>query len=312
MPVGISLHSFFYAWDFIRQSEYMKKTIIALLTLSVAFSAFVSDHLSMTLTKPVSVDSLGACQGISYQKGRVFLYGDREIGMIREYHLKGDSLIYQGKETKLTIAGQDLINHPTGIAYHAGQPTFIGNSVKPDVAGGKWKAVIYCVNWEGLLKKGTLDGNLIRTIEDDACIQGTRPEYVTYNHKPYVATADYGDHGNEVRLYDPQVLSKVSRTSEKGVLYKKFTCTPWVQNLHWIADKGILVLIQNQIEGRKWRFTYVDLNKSIASGKQEVIKEIDIDRADELEGFAFMGNLTDGIAVTSSRVNNVNHMKINW
>jgi len=178
-----------------------------------------------------------------------------------------------------------VINHPTGIAYHAGRPTFIGNSVKPEVPGGKWKAVIYCVNWEGLLKTGTLDGNLISTIEDDACIQGTRPEYVEYNKKWYVATADYGDKGNELRLYDPQVLSKVSKTSEKGVLFKKFSCTPWVQNIHWIANKGIIVLIQNQLEGRKWRFTYVDLKKSIASGKQEVIKELDINRADELEGF---------------------------
>lgn len=290
----------------------MKKTIIALLTLSVALSAYVSDHLTMGLTKPATVDSLGACQGISYQDGRVFLYGDREIGMIREYQMQGDSLVYQYKESKLTIDGKDVINHPTGIAQHAGKPTFIGNSVKPAVAGGKWKAVIYCVHWEGLLKTGTLDGNLINTIEDDACIQGTRPEYVEYNKKWYVATADYGDNGNEVRLYDPQVLSKVSKTSEKGVLYKKFICTPWVQNLYWIADKGIIVLIQNQVEGRKWRFTYVDLKKSIASGKQEVIKELDIDRADELEGFAFTGNSTDGIAVTSSRVNNVNYMKLKW
>ena len=226
--------------------------------------------------------------------------------------MNGGSLRYLHKESKLTIDGKDVINHPTGIAYHAGRPTFIGNSVKPEVPGGKWKAVIYCVNWEGLLKTGTLDGNLISTIEDDACIQGTRPEYVEYNKKWYVATADYGDKGNEVRLYDPQVLSKVSKTSEKGVLFKKFSCTPWVQNIHWIANKGIIVLIQNQLEGRKWRFTYVDLKKSIASGKQEVIKELDINRADELEGFTFIGSRSAGIAVTSSKVNNVNYMKVEW
>lgn len=96
------------------------------------------------------------------------------------------------------------------------------------------------------------------------------------------------------------------------MLYKKFTCTPWVQNLHWVANKGILVLIQNQIEGRKWRFTYVDLAKSIAAGKQEVVKVIDIDPDDELEGFAFLNNLSKGIAVTSSRKNNVNLININW
>jgi hypothetical protein len=78
-----------------------------------------------------------------------------------------------------------------------------------------------------------------------------------------------------------------------------------------MADKGILVLIQNQIEGRKWRFTYVDLEKSIESGKQEVIKVFDIDeRNDELEGFAFTGSDHNGIAVTSSRKNNVNYINI--
>lgn len=290
----------------------MRKTVLALLTLSILLSADISDRLSLSLTKATTVDSLGACQGISYQKRRVFLYGDREIGMIREYHITGDSLVDLHKEFKLTIGGNDVINHPTGIAQHAGKPTFIGNSVKPAIPGGKWKAVIYCVNWEGLLKTGTLDGNLLNTIEDDACIQGTRPEYVEYNKKWYVATADYGDNGNEVRLYDPEVLSKASKTSEKGVLYKKFTCTPWVQNLHWIAGKGIIVLIQNQVEGRKWRFTYVDLQQSIASGKQVVVKEVDIDRADELEGFAFTGGREAGVAVTSSRTDNVNFMRMAW
>lgn len=290
----------------------MKGKIICLMILALALSAYVADNMNMNLTKAISIDSLGACQGISYQGGRIFLYGDREIGMIREYHLNGDSLVDQHQEFKLTLGGNDLINHPTGIAYHAGKPTFIGNSVKPAVTGGKWKAVIYCINWEGLLKTGTLDGNLLNTIADDACIQGTRPEYVQYNKKWYVATADYGDNGNEVRLYDPEVLSKVSKTSEDGVLFKKFKCTPWVQNLHWIADRGIVVLIQNQVEGRKWRFTYVDLKKSIASGEQEVIKVIDIDRGDELEGFAFTGSPSKGIAVTSSKLNNVNYMKLNW
>jgi hypothetical protein len=113
-------------------------------------------------------------------------------------------------------------------------------------------------------------------------------------------------------LYDPVALSKARKTSDKGVLYKKFTCTPWVQNLHWIADKGQLVLIQNQTEGKGWRFTYVDLAKSIASGTQEVIQVIDINRTDELEGFSFSGSTNKGIAVSSSRLNNVNTMRINW
>ncbi|WP_208394761.1 hypothetical protein [Mucilaginibacter gilvus] len=54
------------------------------------------------------------------------------------------------------------------------------------------------------------------------------------------------------------------------MLYKKFICTPWVQNLHWVAYKGVLILIQNKVEGHQWRFTYIDLNKSIETGKQVV------------------------------------------
>jgi len=287
-----------------------------LLTFIIMFIAFAlsssKDGPEMKIIQSYNYDSLGACQGISYQHGRIFLYGDRETGMVREYKMQGDSLVYQHREMKLTLNDTDVINHPTGIAYHGKDPVFIGNSIRLNKEGTLWRAVIYCINWEGLQKTGSLDGNLLNTIDDDACIQGTRPEYVQYNKKWYVATADYGDKGNEVRLYNPSVLRNAKKTSEKGVLYKKFTSTPWVQNLNWIATKGQLVLIQNQMEGRRWRFTYVDLAKSIASGKQEVIKVIDIDRADELEGFSFLDTCNKGIAVSSSRRNNVNTMSINW
>lgn len=282
--------------------------LIPAFIISVCFES----SIDMKLTSSVTVDSLGACQGVSIQHGKALLYGDRNPGMIRQFSFDHDTLVYDHKECKFTVDGKNIINHPTGVAYHEGMPLFMGNSVRLNKEGTSWKALIYLINWKGLWKTGTLDGNLLNTIEDDACIQGTRPEYVKYEGKWYVATADYGNHGNEVRLYDPQKLSKCKKTSEAGVLYKKFTCTPWVQNLYWLNDKNILVLIQNQQEGRKWRFTYVDLAKSIAAGQQQVIKTVDIDeRNDELEGFAFTGDTT-GIAVTSSRKNNVNYMNIKW
>ncbi|MGZ3755881.1 MAG: hypothetical protein ACXVAY_06450 [Mucilaginibacter sp.] len=291
----------------------MKKIIVIALISLPGLLAFVTFNIQMKLTRATSVDSLGACQGISYQKGRIFLYGDREVGMIREFRLSGDSLVYLNKEYKLTVNGKDVISHPTGIAYNGVGPTFMGNSVKMNPEGTLWKTNIYCIDWKLLLKTGTLDASLINTIDDDACIQGTRPEYVKYEGRWYVATADYGNHGNEVRLYDPEKLKNCKKTTDPGVLYKKFTCTPWVQNLYWMGDKDILVLIQNQIEGRKWRFTYVDFKKSIEEGSQQVIKVIDVDdRADELEGYAFIGNNNKGIAVTSSRKNNVNYMDIGW
>lgn len=292
--------------------KFMTAGISALLC---ALLPFTKNGPDMRIKHAYTVDSLGACQGVSYQQGKYFLYGDREVGMIREYTLQGDSLVYANKEMKLTVHDTDVINHPTGFAYHDGAPFFIGNSIRLNKEGSRWRAVIYAVDWKGLQRTGTLDGNLLNTIEDDACIQGTRPEYVQYNKKWYVATADYGDKGNEVRLYDPAMLLNVKKTSEKGVLYKKFTCTAWVQNLHWLPEYGWLVLIQNQVEGRKWRFTYIDLAESIATGKQKVIKVVDIDgREDELEGFTFMPGAGKGrgFAVTSSRKENVSMMHIDW
>ncbi|RFZ92752.1 hypothetical protein D0C36_15250 [Mucilaginibacter conchicola] len=291
----------------------MKTTLAAAALLIAGLStAFVARDIETTLLRETTVDSLGACQGASNQNGRIFLYGDREVGMIREFKWEQDSLVYINKEYKLTQNGQDVIGHPTGIAYNGSDKVFIGNSIRLNKEGTQWKAVIYQVNWPGLQRTGTLDGNLISTIDDDACIQGTRPEYVKYNNKWYVATADYGDKGNEVRLYDPEKLAHCSKTSEPGVLFKKFTCTPWVQNVHWVAKKGILILIQNQIEGRKWRFTYVDFKKSVDAGTMQVIKQVDINsRMDELEGFTFI-NDSKGIAVTSSRKNNVNVTNTQW
>ena len=127
-----------------------------------------------------------------------------------------------------------------------------------------------------------------------------------------MATADYGPQGNEVRLYDPARLAKAHKASEPGVLVKKFTCSPWVQNLLWVSSKGTLVLIQNQAQGRRWRFTLLDLNLSLAAGHEVVRQIIDVDKADELEGFTLLGDLSKGLAVTSSRRDNVHAVRLAW
>lgn len=288
------------------------KMLLYVVAVVAGLVSFARVDVTIALSTSITVDSLGACQGVSYLAGKAYLYGDREVGMIRTYTVGKDALTYTGQEIKLTEGGKDVINHPTGIAYNKTGPTFIGNSIRLNPVGTKWRAVLYCVDWAGLLRTGTLDGNLTNTIEDDACIQGTRPEYVQYNNNWYVATADYGNKTNEVRLYDPARLAKARKTSEAGVVVKKFTCSPWVQNLHWIPAKGVLVLIQNQIEGRRWRFTFVDLKKSIEAGKEQVIGTVDIDKADELEGFTLLNDATTGIAVTSSRSNNAHFMNLGW
>ena len=234
-----------------------------------------------------------------------------------EYKTNGNQLVPIRNMIKLTQADSNVIGHPTGIAWQPNLPIFMGNSVRVKDSNGKntpyWKAYIYALNWEGLQKIGTLDGNLYNTIEDDAAVQGTRPEYVKYKNKWYVATADYGGKGNEVRLYNPDALRKAKRTSEKGVLYKKFNCGAWVQNLHYMADKDILVLIQNLRSAKGWRFTFVDMAKSIEKGQQEVVGQVDMEREDELEGFTFLGNGSTGIAVTSSKKkDNIHLLEIKW
>ena len=281
----------------------MKQHILPSLICSglLFFSLQAVAQVSRTFT----IDSLGACQGISRQNDKYFLYGDREVGVMREYKLGKDTLLNQHKEYRFTIDGKNVIKHPTGIARQPGMPTIVGNSVRQNAEGTLWKAILYSIDWDGFLQKGTLDGNLISTIEDDACIQGSRPEYVKYKGKWYVATSDYGNKQNEVRLYDPEALKTASKTSEKGVLFKKFKCSPWVQTLHWDEKTGNLILVQNQIEGRKWRLSFLDLEKSIESGEEVVLKVVEPDLQDELEGFTFTEDSKKGIAVSSSRKNNV-------
>ena len=281
-------------------------------TLFFSSSVFSQNQPSVQISRAMSYDSLGACQGISLINGFYYAYGDRECGVIRRYRMGKDSLEYIPKEIKLTLHDSDLINHPTGIAHKKGLPTFIGNSIRLNKEGTLWRAVIYNVNWDGLLTSGKLDHNLIKVIEDDACIQGTRPEYVNYNGKWFVASADYGNKKNEVRLYDPIKLASATKTSEPGVLVAKFSCSPWVQNIHFIKEKNILVLIQNQIEGRRWRFTFLDFRASVKSGQEKILKVIDIDRDDELEGFTLKTNKNKAIAVSSSRKYNVNFLEMSW
>ncbi|MFC4673016.1 hypothetical protein [Dysgonomonas termitidis] len=250
-----------------------------------------------------SVDSLGACQGVGRINNRVYLYGDRETGIIREYEYKDGVLVYMNRECRFTIGKKNIINHPTGIAYYDGK-AFIGNSVRDARNPQEWLATIYLVDWDKLLETQTLDKSLINTVADDMAIQGTRPEYIEYKGERFVVTSDYGNNGNEVRLYRYDLLQKASKTSESGILYDKFPCTPWVQNLHWIADKNILVLVQNQEEGRKWRLTLLDLEKSLETHKESIIQVIDFENRDELEGFCMLSD-SKGIAVSSSRSNNV-------
>ena len=78
------------------------------------------------------------------------------------------------------------------------------------------------------------------------------------------------------------------------------------------SEKAFKEFIQNQIEGRRWRFTFLDLKASIKDGHEKVLKVIDVDRNDELEGFTLMTNKNKAIAVSSSRKDNLNLLEISW
>ncbi|MDQ2862299.1 MAG: hypothetical protein M3R50_01390, partial [Bacteroidota bacterium] len=140
----------------------MKNIFWILTGFTIVLISFRTD-MNMSITHSYNIDSLGACQGASFQDGKVFLYGDREVGMIRQYQLAGDSLTYTGHEMKLTLNDTDVINHPTGMAYHNKMPFFMGNSIRLNREGTLWRAVIYCIDWKGLQRTGTLNGNLINT-----------------------------------------------------------------------------------------------------------------------------------------------------
>lgn len=286
----------------------LKKTVVILL---VAFGCTLNaQKISISVQKTFTVDSLGACQGVFVNKGKLYLYGDREVGVLRSYKFRNGRLKFLGHETKLVAENRDVINHPTGIAVDpASGMAYIGNSSRMNAAGTLWKAEIFMVDWEKLTASRTMDGVDFKAIEDAAAVQGTRPELVNDKGINYVATSDYGPKNNQVRLYDISKLSAAEKTSGPGILQNQFTCTPWVQNLHFLPERNWLVLVQNQVEGRYWRLTFVDLKKSLETGRQHVISEVNLNNPSELEGFAML-NRTTAVAVTSSKTNNVSILKI--
>ena len=174
--------------------------------------------------------------------------------MIREYALDDapPRLNATGRVIDLTRGGANLLNHPTGLALRDGLPSFLGNTVTATKQG-----MIYRLNFERALLDGTLDNSVLNTTLDDLAVQGSRPEYVRAGNRFVIATSDYGPGPNYIRFYDPARLATASRTSEPGVLIRRVPCGPWVQSLHWVDQLRTLVIVQNIVEGRRWRVTLV-------------------------------------------------------
>jgi hypothetical protein len=233
---------------------------------------------------------LGAVQGVVVRNGSVYAYGDvvqakPRVGVIREYNTQ---LEPTGRVVWLRRGSEPLITHPTGLTWHARLGTFLGDTVKT-ADPNRSRAVIYRLDWERAWKDGNLDNAVKNVIDDDAAINGCRPELVTLGGRILLATADYGDIRSEIRIYDPEALLAAGRSSAPGVVVHRVLCGPFNQNLHWDAASGQLTCVQNVVAGRGWRLDVLDLGKAVADGRadgpQVRIRQLTFSPHDELEGY---------------------------
>jgi hypothetical protein len=264
--------------------------------------------MSVTVENVQTCDHLGACQGASEHDGFVYLYGDANPGIIRQYMQArtarsttqpagAPQLVYTGLEISLTRNGENIINHPTGLTWNPQFGTYLGNTITRTKKG-----TIYHLNWPQMLIDKNLDHAVMNVIDDDAAVQGCRPEFVRQGDRWLLASADYGSVDNQVRMYDPEKLATAHKTSEPGVVVARIPCLPFVQQLHWVDSRETLVVIQNQIVGRRWRLVAA---KPWTTPDLRTIPPYDaLPNTDELEGFTML-DPEHCVLVTSSRKNNV-------
>jgi hypothetical protein len=251
----------------------------------------------------VTEPGLGAGQGVAVRDGKVYAYGDvwsanPRVGLIREFDL---DLKPTGREIWLRQGGKPLILHPTGLTWDARFGTFLGDTVNK-------KATIYRIDWDRAWRQGNLDEAVLDAIDDDAAVNGCRPEFVKAGGRTFLATADYGDVRPEIRLLDPEALLRSKRTSAPGVVAHRVLAGGWNQNLHWDGSTGRLVCVENVIEGRGWRLDTLDLERAVADGRADGpgvrVGRVTFAPHDELEGYCRL----DGsrvLFITSSRTGNL-------
>jgi hypothetical protein len=245
---------------------------------------------TMDVERSITDLGLGAVQGVVVRDGKVYAFGDvfqakPRVGVIREYT---NELKPTGRVVWLRKAGKPLIVHPTGLTWHERWGTFLGDTVK-SADPTRSRGIIYRLDWERAWKDGNLDDAVLNVIDDDAAINGCRPEFVLVGGRSLIATADYGDIRPEARLYDPALLLAAGRSSAPGVVVHRFLCGPFNQSLHWDADSGRLTLIQNVVAGRGWRLDSLDLARAIGDGRADGpgvrVRRLTFPPHDELEGY---------------------------
>jgi hypothetical protein len=265
-------------------------------------ATWASDYV-LEDAKVLTMDGLGAMQGVSFHDGRMYLYGDcydvkPRVGVIREY-----SADFQptGRVIWLKDKDKPLLRHPTGLTWHPRWGTFLGDTVAH-------KGVIYRLDWERALQDGDLSRAVLAVIDDDAAVNGCRPEFVSLNGRDLLATADYGSIRPEVRIYDPDRLLAARRTSAPGAIAYRFLGPPFNQNLHWDKEAGQLTCIVNVIEGFGWRLEILDLERAVADGRAwgpgVRVRTQTFPNRDELEGYRPLAPGV-GLFVTSSRKDNL-------
>ncbi|QDU62689.1 hypothetical protein Pan216_35570 [Planctomycetes bacterium Pan216] len=205
-----------------------------------------------------TIADVGAVQGAHVHDGKLYLYGDLfsakpRVGVIREYNF---DLEPTGRQLWLRKGDDPLITHPTGLAIHPKYGAFLGDTVDGE-------GIIHRFDWEQAWEDGDLSQAAKQRIEDDASVNGTRPLLVTLDAKQYLATADYGDQNNQVRLYDIERLVREGRSSAPGVVAHRFACGPFNQNLAWDEERGELTCVQNVVGGRGWRLDVIDLARAV-------------------------------------------------
>jgi hypothetical protein len=234
---------------------------------------------------------LGAVQGVVVRDGKVYAFGDvfqaaPRVGVIREYN---ERLEPTGRVVWLRRGGKPLIVHPTGLTWHADWGTFLGDTVKSDADPTRSRAVIYRLDWGRAWADGHLDRAVRDVIEDDAAVNGCRPEFVTVGGRALLATADYGDVRPEIRLYDPAALLRAGRSSAPDVVAHRVLCGPFNQSLHWDPGSAHLTCVQNVIAGRGWRLDELDLTRALADGRADGpgvrVRRLTFAPHDELEGY---------------------------
>jgi hypothetical protein len=250
-----------------------------------------------------TMTGLGAIQGASFRDGNLYLFGDvwnltPRVGVIREYTSNYEPT---GRVVWLRRLGKTVIRHPTGLTWHSRWGTILGDTVNR-------KAVIYHLDWQKALEDGNLDHAVLDVLDDDAAVNGCRPEFVTLDGHDYLATADYGDVRPEVRLYDPELLLRQRRSSAPGVVVHRILCGPFNQSLHWDATPGELTCIQNVIPGRGWQLEVFNLAKAVADGRSfgpgVRMRLLTFAPHNELEGYRPLDD-GRGLFVTSSLKDNL-------